>query len=427
MILEFKVRNFRSIKEEVIFSMVAEASQAKDFNIIDQPLPKGETLRLLKTAVLYGPNASGKSNLFYALFDFLGYLKNPPKLDDLNFYHKPFAFEFECSDQPTFMELTFLGPDSIKFIYGIEYDAQDVLEEYLYYYPDGNKRKCFHRTQNTEISLVSKVSLGPDFGNKKMEVFSNHLLLSKFGHETPHEFFSALYIHLQKYRVINACAPSHLLSIKREVEAELVKNPVILKRLNSLLKKSDFKLEGIEITELNEADYQFPDDFPAAKRAEIFQKYKHQLHGIHKMYYHGQEKGITKLELEYESQGTRTTFLLGGILLKALEEGSTIFVDELDTSLHPDLTKALVSLFQDANSNPKNAQLIFTTHDTNLLDSNLLRKDQIWFTSKDNFGVTDLFSLQDFGGVREDTAFEKWYHAGKFGAKPDISPSITSL
>ncbi|NJN77602.1 MAG: ATP-binding protein [Saprospiraceae bacterium] len=127
-----------------------------------------------------------------------------------------------------------------------------------------------------------------------------------------------------------------------------------------------------------------------------------------------------ELSFKEESTGTKTVLILGGLLLETLEKGGIVFIDELDTSLHTYLAKLLVMLFQNQKVNNKNAQLIFISHDTNLLDRTLLRKDQIWFTEKDEQGVTELISLQDFTDVRQNTPYEKWYLAGKFGALPNL-------
>lgn len=135
---------------------------------------------------------------------------------------------------------------------------------------------------------------------------------------------------------------------------------------------------------------------------------------------------IHPLPLDEESHGTKTLYCLGGKILKSLDSGSILFIDELDTGLHTHVCKMLISLYQDKRINPKNAQLIFTTHDTNLLDRTVFRKDQVWFAEKDAKGKTELFSLQDFNDVREDTPFDKWYLAGKFGGIPNLK-SLESL
>ena len=130
--------------------------------------------------------------------------------------------------------------------------------------------------------------------------------------------------------------------------------------------------------------------------------------------------GETTLSLLEESIGTQSLFVLGAKIIETLEKGSVLVVDELDTSLHSFITKMIIMLFQDKNINNKNAQLIFTTHDISLLDKDLIRKDQVWITEKNDKGETDLYSLQDFENLREDTSFDKWYLSGKFGGVPQI-------
>ena len=118
--------------------------------------------------------------------------------------------------------------------------------------------------------------------------------------------------------------------------------------------------------------------------------------------------------------GTQSLFVLGAKIIEALEDGSVLIIDELDTSLHSFITKMIVMLFQDPDINKNHAQLIFTTHDISLLDKDLIRKDQVWITEKSEKGETDLYSLQDFENLREDTSFDKWYLSGKFGGVPQI-------
>ena len=120
------------------------------------------------------------------------------------------------------------------------------------------------------------------------------------------------------------------------------------------------------------------------------------------------------MSLDQESNGTNILYSLGGKILKSLDSGTPLFVDEICSGLHIYLIRVLISLFQNKRINPKNAQLIFTSHNTDLLDKMMFRKDQIWFVEKDKYGESDLYCLQDFSEVREDTPFDKWYLAGKF-------------
>jgi AAA15 family ATPase/GTPase len=140
--------------------------------------------------------------------------------------------------------------------------------------------------------------------------------------------------------------------------------------------------------------------------------------GEHKVFENKKEISSYYLPFSNESFGTNKLFAIGGLIIKILNRGGVLFFDELDSSMHPILTNMLIEKFQESTS--VNAQLIFTTHETNLL-SKEFRSDQIWFTQKNEFGETELFSAQDFEGVREEMPFEKWYLAGKFGAIPTLN------
>ena len=143
----------------------------------------------------------------------------------------------------------------------------------------------------------------------------------------------------------------------------------------------------------------------------------------HGLYNDGEDLGKTAdLPLKEESFGTRSLFLIGCYILQALQNGSPFFIDEMDSGLHSYITQLIVDIFRNERINRNNAQLIFTTHDVNLLDQNTIRKDQVWFTEKNEQGVSEIFSLSDFEDVREDTLFAKWYLNNKFGGVPSLKP-----
>ena len=141
----------------------------------------------------------------------------------------------------------------------------------------------------------------------------------------------------------------------------------------------------------------------------------------HGLYQDGKEVGeMADLPLKEESFGTRSLFLIGCHILQALQNGNPFFIDEMDSGLHSYITQLIVDIFRNARINRNNAQLIFTTHDVNLLDQNTIRKDQVWFTEKDQYGASEMFSLSDFEDVREDSLFAKWYLNNKFGGVPSL-------
>ncbi|MBK8627426.1 MAG: ATP-binding protein [Saprospiraceae bacterium] len=182
-----------------------------------------------------------------------------------------------------------------------------------------------------------------------------------------------------------------------------------------MITAADTKIKSIDVK------YKDKDKLEISSKNNPFQVF-----GIHDVYKNESIIGDEYLPFANESTGTQSLYVLGGKILSILESGGVLAIDELDTSLHPFITKMIVMIFQNKNLNPKNAQLIFTTHDVTLLDRDLIRRDQIWISEKDEKGVSDLYSLQDFDGVREDTPFDKWYLAGKFGGLPKIE-SIESI
>ena len=141
---------------------------------------------------------------------------------------------------------------------------------------------------------------------------------------------------------------------------------------------------------------------------------------LHGLYKDGEDIGKTDLPFREESFGTRALFIIGCHILQALQSGSPFFIDEMDSGLHSYVTQLIVDIFRNERINKKNAQLIFTTHDVNLLDQNTIRKDQVWFTEKDEYGISEIFTLSDFDDVREDTLFAKWYLNNKFGGVPSL-------
>jgi uncharacterized protein len=152
------------------------------------------------------------------------------------------------------------------------------------------------------------------------------------------------------------------------------------------------------------------------------------IQGRHPVYEHGQRVAHEDFDFQENiSLGTNAMFAIGGMILKKFDKGGLVVFDELDNSLHPKMTRFLIQLFHNPNINKANAQIVFSTHEPLLMDKEMFRSDQIWFTEKNKFGETELYSAQDFEGVREDIPFDKWYMAGKFGALPNIQESLLSF
>lgn len=420
MILQLKVKNYRSYKEETIFSLIANTSSHKIENVFEITNEK-QKVRLLKTAIIYGANASGKSNIIRAFFELRRFILYKPKVGDSIDHYEPFKFDVNSKNEPCEFELTFVGPNEIKYIYRTAIVIDRVLEEELYYYPNGKKTTVFKRAKYKEKNIVQKGILGDSFGKKEINVFANQLLLSKFGDDEPHERLTEVFIYFRNIEIINATSENHKDYFLKKISEEVYNDPKFKLKLAKLIKAADTKVNNFFITKTDEENLSQLN----SEAKKIADKNPYVLSGIHDLYENDSIIGTDTIPFNQESTGTQSIYFLGGKILKALELGNTLIVDELDTSLHPFITKMIVMLFQSETTNPKNAQLIFTTHDVSLLDRDLIRRDQVWIAEKSEKGSTELYSLQDFD-VREDTPFEKWYLAGKFGGLPQIK-SVESL
>lgn len=427
MILNIKFKNFRSFKEETIFSLIAESSKSKENNIFIEKIGINDSIRVLNTAAIVGPNASGKSTLIRGMFDIINFItNNKSEVGSKIVAYDTFAFNEESKNSPIEFSIDFIL-NNIKFIYFLKFNKMNVLKEKLEYFPSNKRHILFQRQITKKTSSHRHIGyIGSISKNKPIDLFHNQLFLYKFAKDIPHEIISNVYLYFKNIEIINAVNTGMLSSAQDEIKAICNDDKNFRDKLNKLIKFADIGINDIQVSKVDVNKFNFPEDFSQELKDKILGDNHYKLTSLHN-FYSGNELSHKSEPFPFgeESHGTKTIFALGGKLLLALEKGSAIFVDEIETSLHSTLTKMLISLFQDKQINKKNSQLIFTSHDTNILDRNSLRKDQIWFTEKNSRGETDLFSLQDFSDVREDTPFDKWYLAGKFGALPSIK-SINS-
>lgn len=406
MILNIRLKNFRSYKDEVLYTLEANSSKAKEFNYFES-----EDFKILKTSLMYGPNASGKSNIVRAFFELKNLIVKRPKVDELLMIYDPFKFDTNSLKEPIEIDVEFVIRD-VRYKYSTKIEYERILEEFLYYYPNKREVVLFERLPFKNDSTIQKGILGAQFGKREISVFQNQLLLSKFGDDEPHEIITEVYRYFNKMFVYNATSKIHYEVFSNKVSDDLLKNLDLKHKLEKLINYADTKIKGLDITKISNSDNNRTD--------YIWKKSDFNIRGIHDLYDGDNYVGDAYLSLLEESVGTQTLFVLGAKVIESLENGSVLVVDELDTSLHSFITKMIVMLFQDKNINSRNAQLIFTTHDISLLDKDLIRKDQVWITEKNEKGETDLYSLQDFENLREDTSFDKWYLSGKFGGVPQI-------
>jgi len=409
MLIEFSVKNFRSLKEKQILSLEATPDDSLDYNLIDCRDKAEKKYRLLKSIVLYGANASGKSNVLDALMAFKGLVLNSHKNqkgDKLN--HDPYKFDQDYKEKPTEFEITFIQND-IKFDYGLTYDRDKVIDEYLYYYPKGRRSQIFER-KNTDEYKFNK-----DKKDQKMieeRTKKNTLYLStstQFNYEKTSDAFEWF------QKTLHGIGPGEHPGLREFTLKSIKEDGNFRKKVQKALKTADFGISDVK-GETRKVPLDKIEEIPSGVKdleTEAGELKWLEIKTIHKL-----DEIEGSLPLFKESEGTRRFFSLIGPILKALEHGEVLIIDELDTKLHHLLNKFIIKLFHDPEENSNDAQLIFTTHNTNLLDQDLFRRDQVWFTERDpKTASTDLYSLVEYS-PRKDKDIEKGYLVGRYGGIP---------
>ncbi len=417
-IIEFKFANFKSYKDEVVVDFTALESDYLAMNTF-QYHAENTKGSLLKTIAILGPNASGKSNVIWALRAFCYFIGESRKFAvNYKMIHEPFLLNVEQVSIPTKFSMKFVQ-DDIVYLYEYSYDSTHFLSEQLIKYISTEKHYTIFT--RSDVGIVSsddesfRIFLEK---HKHATVLPNHLVLSEVAIWEPN-ILQNIYAELSaihtevNYGVIN-------LKGNASVIAELILNDnssVVTRQLEKLLTISDIGINSMNIIRHGDQDFVLPNTLSDDAKKEIIERNRWEFRFGHKN--RGDE--IVEFQLDAESVGTQHLFTLGSIILNTLKEGGVLAIDEMNLAIHPQLFKMLIQLFHEPKSNPRNAQLIFTTHDTTIVSDNMMRADQIWFTEKNKYGESDLYSAQDFEDMNICVPFEKWYRAGRFGAVPNIS------
>lgn len=425
MLIEFSVGNYRSFQETVTFSMVAANLVSKHEEIDeDKSFKVTENLKLLKSAAIYGANASGKSNLVKALGFMKWFIINSSKETQSTEKIKvePFRLSTQTKQQPSFFELVFII-DSTKYRYGFEVTQDRVISEWLYYVPNVRETKLFSR-QEDNIEQSKKYQTD----NLKKLTRSNALYLSvcsQFNVDLAEKILNWL---SRTLTIISGLNDTEDMSYT----FRCLEDSNLNAEIKQLIKNLDLGISDIKIKTRDLFDPSVTKnilmsvlELDKIKGAKIVS-----VGTYHQVF---DEDGNLQLTEEFdlnhhESEGTQKLFALAGRLIMALKESQVLIIDEFDARLHPLISLGIVELFNSKDNNPNNAQLIFITHDTNLLNHKIFRRDQIWFTEKNRYGATDLYSLAEYK-VPNDAAFESDYIKGRYGAIPylgDLSYLINS-
>ena len=412
MLVEFRVKNFRSLRDELVLSLVASSDKTLlDTHALNTGLKAAP--HLLKSAVIYGANASGKSNLIKALQYMRGVVVESASLPPGQSFDRllPFKLDTTSSSQPTEFEVTFIL-DGVRYQYGFAMNAQRIVSEQLLVYKASKPQRWFERHYDEQ-------------SGKDVYEFSSNLKGAKTlweGATRPNSLFMSMAVQLNsealrpvfdwfanRLVIFNEQSP-----LSRHFSVQMLKQEEQRKAICDFLRAADISIANVEVFTKQAMVHNIRLDLDTGKK-EV-EAGEHPVDEI--KFHHITEHGNAVFDLIDESSGTRNLLFLTGPILDILEKGLTLIVDELDTSLHTLLVQELVRLFHRPEVNASGAQLIFTTHDTSLLDAyGLFRRDQVWFVEKGSDQSSSLYPLLDFS-PRKNEALERGYLEGRYGALP---------
>jgi AAA15 family ATPase/GTPase len=418
MIIEFTVGNFLSFKEKKTLSL--EATNITEY--------KGSTLKagkfkLLKSAVLYGANSSGKSNFIKAMSTMKRIvLTSVEKTSASKFEIIPFLLSTSTENKPTFFELVFLIGEK-RYRYGFEIDNSSIHGEWLFQLEGDIEIPLFIREENG-IGVTDDFKEGHGLESKTRE---NALFLSvvdQFNGENAAKIIG----WFNDLGTISGLSHDNY----RGLTFSLLDNKRSKERLLEFFKDLDLGFEQLKFRKEKFQESFLPNDLPAELLDDMISdlqgKTIARINTVHNKYdENGKKVGLKDFDLrEQESSGTNKVFDISGPIFDTLIGGGVLVIDELDAKLHPLMTAAIANLFNTPEYNSNNAQLIFATHDTNLLSYGRFRRDQIYFLEKDRYEASDLYSLIEYKEegsstkIRKDRSFEKDYINGRYGAIPFI-------
>lgn len=418
MLVEFRINNFRSLRDEQVLSLVASKDKTlKDTHTHATGISAAPNL--VRSAVVYGANASGKSNLIKALQYMRGLVTDSAAAiqPGQTFAVQPFRLDIDSANEPSEFEVTFLL-DGVRYQYGFAMTAQRVVSEHLLVYKAFKPQRWFTRHFDKDTGK-DVYEFGPGLKGPK-NLWE--------GATRPNSLFLSMAVQLNSDAlrpVFNWFANRLVIfneqaQLNPQVSIQMLKQDDGRKEICNFLYAADISIAEIDVETRKVPGQAVHFDFAGGKtevRSEEMEEHKLRFHHI-------TEQGKVVFDLIDESSGTRNLLFLAGPVLDILSKGLTLVVDELDTSLHTLLVRELVRLFHRPEINTGGAQLIFTTHDTSLLDApNLFRRDQVWFVEKDRNQASALVSLSEFS-PRKNEALERGYLMGRYGGVPLISHSL---
>jgi AAA15 family ATPase/GTPase len=416
MIEEFSFGNFWSFKDIQTLNMTAAKIKSKNSQLDDiNVFPINKDTSLLKAKAIYGANASGKSNVIKALVSFIRIIKDSVKEEKALGLIDSFQLSTETENMPTFFQLIF-RIEKTRYRYGFEADDKSIKSEWLFSTPNKREQPLFIREDKLIVEINQThfeegVMYQKLFENSKDPIFTDtslfltHLSSTGFG-----KLSKQIIKTISSISIISGLGHRGMYGIAGDSLSDSVKKKFII----DFLKKADIGIDDLDTVEITNEN--LPDNLEDELKEDLK---KGKIVVSSRTKYNVELKSEGKSNFSFgmqESEGTKKMFELSPFIYRSLKEGTLLLIDEFDSRFHPLLTKKIVELYNSIGN--KKAQLIFTTHDTNLLSSDLLRRDQIDFVEKDKYGASHLYTLVEIKGIRNDASFEKDYIQGKYGAIP---------
>lgn len=418
MLISFEVENFLSIKDRQELNMTATSDkEVEDTHCIKPGTEPG--LKLLKSAGIYGANASGKSNIINAIQFMRHFVITSASGEKIKegIQFQPFKLDGESLDKPGLFEMKFVKDREI-YVYGFKVDNKKVLNEWLYFYPHKNKALLFERiidngnitktTGNTSTEITYHYKFGSYFKGEKHKIKSltrSNALYLTVGAQFAHPILEKVFGWFSDF-----LKPGIVPGVKRDsrfTTTFMEENRAIKRRIIGFLKSADLGIEDVKIEKSKiEMEDENGVDIKMIHRAAA-----------------GDKEVTADIDFDNESMGTQRMYQLAGPLFDTLVNGGVLVIDELEESMHFHMLKALLTEFFGHSGR---GQIIFTTHNVQLLEERILRRDEIWFTEKRADGGTELFSLSDFKPKpRKDKSLKNGYLNGAFGAVPILGDLLS--
>ena len=403
MLIRFSFKNFKSFKNENVLDMEATSLKEHEYNVV-----KTDQVNLLKVAAIYGANASGKTNVLQA-FD---YMKKRILVSDDSKKNSPIdednVYSFMINNEPISLEVEILAKNSKIYKYGFDVLKDSIVSEWLYIKKINKFYMVFEREKNN-VTMKSNNKISELANIDERTLFLN--IYSKI--DKDNEDFNNVYDWFVNANYLDLGNPRFEDFINTRISLKILSDEKYKKELLRFIKTFDSGIEGIKTT---------PDSIEKVQNNNRVVKVE--------LIHRGENNELKALPLELESNGTRKMFHLFDFFMDALRNGMVLFIDELDAKLHPLLTRYIINLFHNSETNIGNGQLIYSTHDTVNLNKETFRRDEIWFTEKNRDGVSEMYALSDYilddedgnnksgKKVRNDATYNKDYLTGRYGAIP---------